>query len=253
MRFVNFVGAAHEIAGRGEAVFVDFATGTRELHGELDGCGRERLAGLAEPRAKLGRGAALEDGEFEGEVAVAEEASEVRTFSLGGFGGGAVAMSAVGVAVATVATGGRVIVAGLDDEVGGGATEGENGDEGEWVFPIHGKSGRGKLGRRGGGEQVFEFDEGGVVVGGGGDLAAAGGEEGGLGFELIAGVVAACGEAGVEGGEPRSGDGDEFIAGGSVRGACVPEFLIQREERGADGVEGGLAFRDGAVALGPGF
>ena len=66
-------------------------------------------------------------------------------------------------------------------------------------------------------------------------------------------MVAACGEAGVEGGEPRSGDGDEFIAGGSVRGACVPEFLIQREERGADGVEGGLAFRDGAVALGPGF
>ena len=57
---------------------------------------------------------------------------------------------------------------------------------------------------------------------------------------------AAGGEAGVEGGEPRSGDGDEFIAGGSVGGACVPEFLIQREERGADGVEGG------AVAAHPG-
>jgi len=45
---------------------------------------------------------------------------------------------------------------------------------------------------------VFDFDEGGVVFGGGLDLAAAGGEEGGAGFELVAGVIAAIG-AGVKG------------------------------------------------------
>ena len=100
---------------------------------------------------------------------------------------------------------------------------------------------------------MFELDEGGVVVGGGGDLAAAGGEEGGAGFELVADVVAAGGEAGVDGGEPGGGGGDELVAGGLVGEAGVAEFLIQREQRGADGVEGGLAVGDGAVALGAGF
>ena len=61
--------------------------------------------------------------------AVAEEAAVVGAFGFGGCGRGVMAMSAVGVAVVTVATGGRVIVAGLDEVVGGGATEGENGDE----------------------------------------------------------------------------------------------------------------------------
>ena len=97
---------------------------------------------------------------------------------------------------------------------------------------------------------MFHLDESGVVFGGGLDLAAAGGEEGGAGFELVAGVVAAGGEAGVDGGEPGGGGGDEFVARGVVGEAGMAEFLIQREECGADGVEGGLAVGDGAVALG---
>ena len=92
-----------------------------------------------------------------------------------------------------------------------------------------------------------------MVFGGGLDLAAAGGEESGAGFELVAGMIAAGGETSVDSVEPRGGGGDEFVARGVVGEAGVAEFLMQREERGADGVEGRLAVGRGAVAFGAGL
>jgi hypothetical protein len=102
------------------------------------------LAVEGEPRAKLGRDAAFDDGEFEGEFAVVEQTAVVRTFGCFGFGGSAVAVSAVGVTV-VIMTGGGVIVAGLDDEIGGGTAEGDDGKERKWVFPVHDKFGSGEI------------------------------------------------------------------------------------------------------------
>jgi predicted butyrate kinase (DUF1464 family) len=79
MRLVDDVAAAQKILLRPEAVLIDLIAEARQRDAQIDVPGIERPSGVGGPGTKLGRHAGLEDRELDGEVAVPEHASVVRT------------------------------------------------------------------------------------------------------------------------------------------------------------------------------
>ena len=73
----------------------------------------------------------LEDGEFEREIPVSQQTTAMRSAGRGGF--------CVSVMIMVVIALGRVIMFGVHQEVGQTATEGEEDEQGEEKFFVHGK------------------------------------------------------------------------------------------------------------------